>query len=101
MVSPESPLSHCAEAPLSLSQFAEMAHGGPALMGSSPASWRSSATTPWGGTARAVKLRTAVPLSVCIHKSYESFVNTVAVIELGKDVRGQSTDGRRESKAIR
>src|SRR5205807_486071 len=28
-------------------------------------------TTPCAGTSMAVKLRTAVPLSVCVHKSYE------------------------------
>lgn len=47
-----------------------IAHGGIVPAGSSPASVRSRATTPWGGTARAVKLRTAVPLSVWVHRSY-------------------------------
>lgn len=47
-----------------------LAQGGCVPAGSSPASFRRSATTPWAGTLRAVKLRTAVPLSVCVHRSY-------------------------------
>ena len=37
--------------------------------GSSPASCNNNATTPCAGTMWALKLRTAVPLSVCVQRS--------------------------------
>ena len=45
------------------------AHGGPEFGGSLPASLSRSATTPCAGTACAVKLRIAVPLSVWVQRS--------------------------------
>lgn len=55
---PSSPMHH-----------SSVEQGGSVPAGSSPASFKSKATTPWAGTLFAVKLRTAVPFSVCVHRS--------------------------------
>lgn len=56
--------------PFSLMHHSLLAQGGKIPVGSSPASFSKSAITPWGGTEYAVKLRTAVPLSVCVQRSF-------------------------------
>ena len=76
------------------------AHGGSVPSGSSPASLSKRATTPWGGTLCIVMLRTTVPLSVWVHKSWISVNETVG--ERNRyDIRGQSTVFQHESKGIR
>lgn len=73
-------------------QFRRM-HGGHWPSGSSPASFSSRATTPCAGTARAVKLRTTVPLSVCVQRSCVSIasLHIIRLSSRGKYAREQST----------
>jgi hypothetical protein len=61
--------SQGSDVPFCAAQLDVITHGGQMPAGSSPSSVSNKATTPWAGTALAVKLRTAVPLLVWVQRS--------------------------------
>lgn len=63
--------------PFSAVHHSNTAHGGLIPAGSGPASVSKRATTPCGGTAEAVKLRTAVPLEVCVQRSWRETIEYI------------------------
>lgn len=81
-------LNHGTDVPFSVEQV--MAQGGCTPLGSSPTSFTSMATTPCGGTSVAVKFRTAVPLSVCVHRSCRNQSTSIHRVTQNSRHRGRT-----------